>query len=176
MSSLKYELVILDRDGVLNVRNKSGYVLDMKDLVLAPDLSQLSRLSRSNLSLVVATNQQCVGLGLITTEKAIMISQIPLMQAGIVSPNVFLCPHLKSDDCNCRKPRAGLIEQALLQTKVSAGRVVMIGDSESDLRAAENARIDFLGVCWNGECLGIVCCHTLSGAVDRILNSFADGV
>ncbi len=169
MSYLEYELIILDRDGVLNVRNKFGYILKPEELTFPSDLNVLSKLSEERISFAVATNQQCVGLGLISHDLAIEISKTPLRTIGVGNPNVFLCPHLISENCRCRKPLGGLIEQALNFTKIDKGLAIMVGDSVSDMEAAQNAGVDFLGVCWDGDCLGLYCCHTLTGVVERVL-------
>ena len=176
MPSLKYRLVILDRDGVLNVRNRFGYILNSDEFIFPKDLNWIKEVSKEGILIAVATNQQCVGLGLISIEEAVELSQIPLRSLGIANPGIFLCPHLISDNCDCRKPKSGLIQQALIHAGIEKGQVLMIGDSISDMQAAENAGIDFMGVCWDGKCLGDVCCHTLSNAVGRILTTYENGV
>jgi len=176
LPSLKYGLIILDRDGVLNVRNRFGYILNSEEFIFPKDLNRVKEVSREGISIAVATNQQCVGLGLISIEEAVELSQMPLKSLGIVNSEIFLCPHLVSDNCDCRKPKSGLIQQALIHSGIEKEQVIMIGDSISDMQAAENAGIDFVGVCWDGKCLGDVCCHTLSNAVDRILTTYENGV
>jgi D-glycero-D-manno-heptose 1,7-bisphosphate phosphatase len=176
LSSLKYRLIILDRDGVLNVRNRLGYILNSEEFIFPEDLNRVKEVSMEGIAVAVATNQQCVGLGLISIEEAVELSQIPLKSLGIANSEIYLCPHLASDNCECRKPKPGLIQQALIHAGIEKGQVLMIGDSISDMQAAENAGIDFMGVCWDGKCLGDVCCHTLSDAVDRILATYESGV
>jgi D-glycero-D-manno-heptose 1,7-bisphosphate phosphatase len=176
LSLLKYGLIILDRDGVLNARNKFGYILNSEEFVFPDDLNRLEEVSSKGIPIAVATNQQCVGLGLITFEEAVELSKLPLKSINIVSSEIYLCPHLISENCECRKPKSGLIQRAITQAGIEKRHVLMIGDSISDMQAAENAEIDFIGVCWDGRCLGSFCCHTLSGVVDKILTTYENGV
>ena len=52
---------------------------------------------------------------------------------------VYFCPHTPSENCECRKPKPGLILQAVTDFQIDLSESYMIGDSETDIQAARNA-------------------------------------
>lgn len=137
VSALK--LIILDRDGVINH--------DSDQFIKSPDewkplpgsLEAIARLSQADYRVVVATNQSGVGRGLfdMTTLNAIhdkMIKSVAL--AGGRIDAVFFCPHTADSNCNCRKPKSGMIEEIATRYNVDLNGVPSIGDSLRDLEAS----------------------------------------
>jgi len=169
-SRANYKLVILDRDGVLNIRNRQGYILSKSQLHLPPDIRSLERLPAAGIRVALATNQQCIGLKLITLDSCRKLSMDIFSGLALKDIQIFICPHLPDESCGCRKPMPGLLTQALLENDLKVGDAVMVGDSTSDLNAATSLGMDFIGVCWDSDCLGSTCSHTLTAAVTRILN------
>jgi D-glycero-D-manno-heptose 1,7-bisphosphate phosphatase len=132
------KLVILDRDGVINQ--------DSDQFIKSPDewkpipgsLEAIARLSQAGYRVVVATNQSGVGRGLfdMATLNAIHDKMHKaVMQAGGRIDAIFFCPHAADADCNCRKPRSGMIEAIAERYNVELGEVPAIGDSLRDLEA-----------------------------------------
>ena len=145
-----YDLVIFDRDGVINLAPKEGarYILSEKDLELNPVIIDLIvGLQEKSVATCVATNQQCVGKGLISVEQLGEIHgaiNMIILNAGGEGLEFFTCPHLIKEDCLCRKPKPGLLLQALEFFGVTPGRAIFIGDQISDKVAASSAGLDFL--------------------------------
>ena len=136
------QLVILDRDGVIN--------FDSPDYIRSPDdwrplpgaLEAIGRLNAANRTVVVATNQSGIGRALFSEETLSDIHQKMLLaaqSAGAVIDRIYYCPHAPWAGCECRKPRPGLLLQAQLDYSVKASEVVFIGDHLSDVHAALNA-------------------------------------
>lgn len=131
--------LFLDRDGVINRRLPGAYVTDPEDfhflpgvLEIMPELAQLFH------PIIIITNQQGIGKGLMSQADldrvhSAMIRQIK--QAGGRIDGIYTCPHLKTAQCNCRKPKPGLVEQARQDfPAIDLSRAVLAGDSLSDLQ------------------------------------------
>jgi D-glycero-D-manno-heptose 1,7-bisphosphate phosphatase len=130
--------VFLDRDGVI-VENRDAYIRCWDDVAFVPGaVEALVRLAASPFAVVVVTNQSAVGRGLLSLDEALRINrQIVdvLVRAGARVDGAYLCPHHPEDDCACRKPRPGLLEQAAREHDLDLGRSWLVGDALSDLEA-----------------------------------------
>ena len=118
--------VFLDRDGILNEKMAEGrYVTSWSDLRLLTGAAEaVGRLNRAGLRVVVVSNQRGIALGLYTADdvRAIHSAFQKLLKAhGAAVDGFFFCPHDKAQ-CNCRKPLAGLFEQAVAEFPEITGR------------------------------------------------------
>jgi len=133
--------VFLDRDGVLNV--EAGYIVCPGDLQLLPRAADaVARLTRSGWEAVVYTNQACVGRGLVTLETMDAIHrrlQAEICLAGGALAAIYACTHHPDDDCECRKPRPGLLLNAAQDLSLDLTRCWAVGDSPRDIAAAHQA-------------------------------------
>lgn len=140
----KRAAVFLDRDGVI-VENRTDYVRRWEDLVILPGvLNALQKLSHSDYSIIIVTNQSAVGRGIISLQGAWTINErlVAMIQAAGGRINgVFMCPHMPEDLCDCRKPAPGLLLQAAEALGIDLERSVMIGDALSDVLAGEAAGV-----------------------------------
>jgi D-glycero-D-manno-heptose 1,7-bisphosphate phosphatase len=101
-------------------------------------MEAIARLSQADYRIVVATNQSGIARGLfdIVTLNAIhqkMHAEAQLAGADIDA--IFFCPHAADDDCDCRKPKPGLLNEIATRFEVSLKGVPTIGDSLRDLQA-----------------------------------------
>lgn len=170
---MNYKLVLFDRDGTLNVRIKSGYVLSEHQLIFPSDISFLRKLSAKMVAIV--TNQACVNKGFVSHSRVQEItSSLAQFFNESIELAIFICPHDESSGCVCRKPRPFLLESAIEYFEVQKNEAVFIGDSKSDAEAALNAGIDFRAVCWDSVCWHENCLHTLEN-VAKFLNMEVSG-
>ncbi|MDQ1302232.1 MAG: D-glycero-D-manno-heptose 1,7-bisphosphate phosphatase [Pseudomonadota bacterium] len=132
-------LVVLDRDGVIN-RESAEFIKSADEwLPLPGSLEAIAALSRAGFAVVVATNQSGVGRGLISSLALEEIHSRMVQgveQAGGKLAGIFYCPHRPEDDCSCRKPRPGLLQQIEARFGCSLKGQPVIGDSARDLQAA----------------------------------------
>ncbi|MEA4908379.1 MAG: HAD-IIIA family hydrolase [Chloroflexi bacterium] len=136
--------IFLDRDGVI-IENRPKYVLDWQDVTVFPQaLQALALLRQFPLHIVIATNQSAVGRGQLSMSAARQINanlvQV-IERAGGRVDAVFMCPHTPEDQCDCRKPKPGLLLQAAQSLSIDLPGSVMIGDALTDLQAARSAGI-----------------------------------
>lgn len=140
--AVKNKAVFLDRDGVLNqavVKNGKPYPpANAAELVLAPDAkAALQELKARGFLLLVVTNQPDVAKG-ITSRQAVdainhkLASELPV-------DDVFVCYHQDSDNCDCRKPKPGMILQGARKHNVDLAESFMVGDRWRDVEAGQNA-------------------------------------
>ena len=139
--------VLLDRDGVIN-ENRAHYVTRWEEFRFLPRaLDALAALGRLGLRLAVVTNQSAVGRGLMTREDLDEIHRRMIARCawrGAAIDGVFVCPHLPWQGCGCRKPKPGLLLQALAALGEPPERCVAVGDSADDLLAAKAAGVPFV--------------------------------
>jgi D-glycero-D-manno-heptose 1,7-bisphosphate phosphatase len=134
----KLSAVFLDRDGVLNEKMPGGsYVASWGDFHPLPGAAEaIGWLNRAGLRVVVVSNQRGIALGLYTRADVEAIHsalQGVLKAHGAHVDGFYLCPH-DVGECNCRKPLAGLFEQAAADfPAITAANSAMIGDSLSDM-------------------------------------------
>jgi len=133
------KLVILDRDGVINYDSPS-YIKSPEEWKPIPgSLEAIASLNQSGYHVVVASNQSGIGRGLfdMATLNAIHDKMHrALGQVGGRIDAVFFCPHTDEMRCDCRKPRAGLLEEISHRFNVNLKGVPSIGDAQRDLEAA----------------------------------------
>jgi D-glycero-D-manno-heptose 1,7-bisphosphate phosphatase len=133
------KLVILDRDGVINHDSDSYIKRPEEWKAIAGSLEAIARLTQAGYHVVVATNQSGVGRGLfeMSTLNAIHDKMHrAVSQAGGRIDAVFYCPHAQEANCECRKPKAGLLEEISRRFGISLQGVPFIGDSRRDLDCA----------------------------------------
>lgn len=146
--------LFLDRDGVINRQIVGDYVRDWADFDWLPNaLPALVALRQWAPHLVVVTNQQGIGKGLMTAQDVKAIHQnvqAAISLEGMAIDDFRVCPHLESVNCSCRKPRAQLVLDWLSEHPyVDPSLSIMVGDSATDIELARNvAEV-------TGHCAGI---------------------
>ncbi len=147
---MKDKAVFFDRDGVFNV--DVDYLYRIEDLVWVDGAREaLAYLCKLGYKIFVVTNQSGVARGYYTIEDvnklhAHMASE--LEKCGAKVEKFYYCPHHKegkveeySIDCDCRKPKPGMLLQAFAENDLDKEECFLIGDSKRDVEAAEAADI-----------------------------------
>jgi D-glycero-D-manno-heptose 1,7-bisphosphate phosphatase len=131
--------VFLDRDGTLN--EDPGYFHEAEKLVVFPEVPRaLSLLSESGFLLIVVTNQGAIGQGLYPQEDMERVHQALqnyLFPFRVQINDFFFCPHVAEDECECRKPRPGMLYAAREKYDLDLNASFLIGDKISDLEAGK---------------------------------------
>lgn len=133
------DLVILDRDGVIN-RDSDEYIKAPEEWVSYPSsIEAIARLVADGMDVVVATNQSGVGRGLLDVAALEAIHtkmRHEVEAAGGRIAAVYVCPHRPDERCDCRKPAPGLLRRIEADYGGSLVGVPVIGDKRTDLLAA----------------------------------------
>jgi len=135
-------LVILDRDGVIN-HNSEEYIKSPEEWIpIEGSLGAIARLKKAGHTVVVATNQSGIGRGYYTLDMLYQIHakmQAMLEEEGGVIDGIYFCPHQPEDNCECRKPKPGLLLQIKDDYPGEFSQAIFVGDSERDIEAAKQA-------------------------------------
>jgi len=143
MRSTKFEKVIfVDRDGVINEDPIGDYVKQWEDFrFIQGALEALKKLSDANYEIVIISNQAGIGDGEYTEEALNEITDKMISEfrkSGIAIRGIYYCLHGKNANCQCRKPKTGLFEQAYRDVKFNPSETYFIGDKLSDVQAGIN--------------------------------------
>jgi D-glycero-D-manno-heptose 1,7-bisphosphate phosphatase len=137
MTSIK-KLVILDRDGVINV-DSDAFIKSPDEWIPIPgSLEAIARLNQAGYRVVVASNQSGIGRGLF--DMAMLNAMHAKMQRAAAAVGgridaVFFCPHTADDQCECRKPKPGLLKMIVERFEIDPAVTPVVGDSLRDLQA-----------------------------------------
>jgi len=137
-----YPAIFLDRDGVI-IENRADYIRNWSQVEIFPEAAKaLANLVKKKYKIIVVTNQSAVGRNLIPLETAREINNklsIAIKQIGGNVDGIYMCPHAPEHECNCRKPKPGLLLQAAQELSLDLSASWMIGDAWSDLLAGQAA-------------------------------------
>lgn len=135
-------LIILDRDGVINVDSKEFVKSEDEWIPIPGSLKAIAQLNQLGFTIALATNQSGLGRGLFTMDDLsrmhLKMHKLLEKMGGKIEAS-FFCPHLPDDDCECRKPKPGLLHDACKRLGVAPENVYAVGDSFRDIQAAWNA-------------------------------------
>ena len=136
------KLVILDRDGVINV-DSVNFIKSPNEWIAIPgSLEAIALLNQSGFRVAVATNQSGISRGLFDMATLNAINDKmhrALAQLGGRIDAMFYCPHAADDNCTCRKPKTGMIDDISRRFSVDLREVFAVGDSLRDLQAFHDA-------------------------------------
>jgi D-glycero-D-manno-heptose 1,7-bisphosphate phosphatase len=132
------KLIILDRDGVIN-KDSDLYIKSPDEWVPLPgSLEAIARLNQWGYRVVVCTNQSGIGRGLFGMDTLNAIHEKMIKSTAMVGgaiDAIFFCPHTNADNCDCRKPKAGMMKEVAARYNIDLTGVPMLGDSLRDLQA-----------------------------------------
>jgi D-glycero-D-manno-heptose 1,7-bisphosphate phosphatase len=133
--------VFLDRDGT--IAEEVGYLNHASRFRMFPfAAAAIRRLNEAGFPVIVASNQSGVGRGyfpesLVQTVNELMTEQLAASGARIDA--VYYCPHTSADNCDCRKPKTGMIERAAREHSLDMARSFIVGDRYGDIELARRA-------------------------------------
>jgi len=133
------KLVILDRDGVINVDSDQFIKTPEEWKPIPGSLEAIATLNHAGYRVVVASNQSGIGRGLLDMAALNAINDKmykALAQMGGRIDALFYCPHPAEANCACRKPKPGMLEDIARRFNVGLAGVASIGDSLRDAQAA----------------------------------------
>jgi D-glycero-D-manno-heptose 1,7-bisphosphate phosphatase len=139
------KLIILDRDGVIN-QDSDDFIKTVDEFIPLPgSLEAIAKLKQAGYTIAVATNQSGIARGYYTLETLQKMHDklaSLLAELGGSVDYIAYCPHAPNDNCDCRKPMAGMYHEIAEHFATELNDVPVIGDSLRDLQAAQsvNAR------------------------------------
>lgn len=135
--------IFIDRDGVINCRRPGDYVLNWAQFIFVPGIREaLKQLATLELPMILISNQAAVGKGLLDPADLQEITgrmQQTLLEDGTVIAAAYYCLHRRDENCVCRKPKPAMLNWAANDFKIDLSRSIFIGDSDTDVQAAQGA-------------------------------------
>ena len=151
--------LFLDRDGVVCESTPRGeglptvYLLTKEQLRLLPHIDKLIQAAQEkNYVVVIVTNQPPIAKKLITPEQLDDIhTHMRELLGNAKIDAIYICPHKREDNCECRKPKPTMLLQAARELDLDLTRSIYIGDSDKDILAGQAAGVKtvFLRNEWN---------------------------
>ncbi|EJZ71257.1 HAD-IIIA family hydrolase [Lachnoanaerobaculum sp. OBRC5-5] len=150
----KQRAIFIDRDGTMNV--SKGFISKADDLELIPgSIEAIKAINKSGALAIVITNQPVIARGECSFEELHNIHnklKTLLGEKGAFVDDIFYCPHHPDKgfegevpelkfDCECRKPKTGMIDEAVKKYNIDLSKSYMVGDSTMDLETARNAGV-----------------------------------
>lgn len=152
----KSKYAFLDRDGTLIFEPQDTFQIDSieKLKILDGVIKGLKELKSREYKFIMVTNQN--GIGTASFPKAnFEASQNKMLnifeENGIEFKEIFICPHLPSQNCDCRKPKIGLIKEFLKGNFIDKNKSFVCGDRETDKLFADNIGVKFIPMQTNGD-------------------------
>src|SRR5690606_27534732 len=142
MSNAPQKILFIDRDGTLIEEPADQQVDSLAKVRFLPGVfASLQQLAAAGYRLVMVTNQDGLGTASFPREdfepaQALVVDT--LASQGITFDEIFICPHLPADGCDCRKPKAGILGDFLTRVPVDLAASAVIGDRDTDLELARN--------------------------------------
>jgi len=147
------KILVLDRDGTVNF--DPGYISRTEDFTLIDGVAEAVALAKSKGWVVaIATNQSGVGRGKIAREELFKVHiklQRLLAEKGGRIDYFAVCMHAPMEECACRKPKVGLLDQISRDLKVKPKDMVMIGDRDADIGLGRNFGVRSVGLVLTGD-------------------------
>ena len=134
------DTLFLDRDGVINLKLDGEYVKNIDQFEFISGVkTSISKLSKIFKRILIVTNQQGIAKRIMSDKDLDALHEYMLLELeknGGVIDKIYYCPHLSSENCNCRKPKPGMIQQALIDfPEIKLAHSYLIGDSDTDILA-----------------------------------------
>lgn len=171
--------IFLDRDGTINVDH--GYVHQIDDFQLIEGVGRaLKQLQDKGWLLVLVTNQSGIARGYFSEEQFLQLTEWLDWSLdedyGVVLDGIYYCPHHPEgqgeyrENCDCRKPNAGMFSQAIRDLGIDPSQSIMVGDKLEDMLAAQNAGVKTKILVRTGKPVTA----EAEQAADRVIDSLAD--
>ena len=138
------KFIFLDRDGTINVKPKTAeYIKEPNDFIwLNGSKEAIKLLCDNDYRVLIATNQAGIGRGIITLSDFDAVNkkmETDLNEIGAKIDKIYFCPHNWNENCDCRKPKTGMLYQAQKDYNIDLTKCVFIGDDERDIEMAMSA-------------------------------------
>ncbi len=156
------KVIFLDRDGTLNVKaGRAQYIERPQQFKwLAGAREALKILSKNDYMILIITNQPGIQREMVTWENLNKIHHkmlTDLAEDDVLINKIYICPHGWDDNCDCRKPKPGMLYQAQKEYSLNLPECILIGDDERDITAGMSAGCKaFMVTSDNGSLLDIV--------------------
>lgn len=170
--------IFLDRDGTINIDH--GYVHQIGDFHFIDGVIEaLQQLKAQGYLLVLVTNQSGIARGYFSEDQFLQLTEWvdwSLADRNVDLDGIYYCPHHPEglgkyrEDCDCRKPKAGMFTQAIRDLNIDPTQSIMVGDKLEDMLAAQAANVATKILVRTGKAITA----EAEQSADYVINSLAD--
>ena len=141
--------VFLDRDGTLNIDHGYVHKIDAFQFIEG-SIDALKALKEMGYLLVLVTNQSGIARGYFSEDQFLQLTEWmdwSLADRGVDLDGIYYCPHHPEgkgeykEDCECRKPKSGMLLEAIKALRIDPAQSIMVGDKIEDLKAGIGAKV-----------------------------------
>lgn len=141
---MSHRAVFLDRDGVINKKAPPHeYITKWEEFIFLPYVAEaICYLNGRGYLVIVQSNQRGIARGMLAEDQLKEIHQRMVGELGSLGARVdgvYYCPHGYADNCDCRKPKPGMLLKAAKDLGLDLSQSFMVGDSEDDIAAGKTA-------------------------------------
>jgi len=151
--------IFLDRDGIIN-KKRNDYVKNINEFEFLPNVFEaIKKINELGFKIIIITNQSVVNRQIISEEELKGIHKYMMNEFKEKSceiSKIYYCPHKPNENCNCRKPNVGMIQQAVKDLDIDLSNSLLIGDSDSDIEAAKKMKIKSIKMKTNGSLIELI--------------------
>ena len=144
------KIAFLDRDGTINKDyNDNDWKYMECPEILDGNIEGLKMIRNLGYELIIITNQYIIADGIIDEQKYVVFTKKLveiLKNEGIDILKIYYCPHNESNNCNCKKQKTGMIDNALNDYDIDLVNSFYAGDSYGDYELAKKFNLDFYGI------------------------------
>lgn len=136
----KDKLIILDRDGVINAVHEQPITDPEQWQPLEGSMDAIAFLTQAGYVVVIAENMSGIGRGLINMKQLNEVHwkmHTEIQKAGGHIKGIWFCPHTAEDECSCRKPKPGMLNDILERLHIQSENTWLVGDGLRDMQAIE---------------------------------------
>ncbi|UXN36668.1 D-glycero-beta-D-manno-heptose 1,7-bisphosphate 7-phosphatase [Avibacterium paragallinarum] len=170
--------IFLDRDGTINIDH--GYVHQIDDFqFIESGIEALQQLKAMGYLLVLVTNQSGIARGYFSEQQFLQLTEWmdwSLADRGVDFDGIYYCPHHPEgkgeykEDCDCRKPKSGMLLQAIKELHIDPALSFMVGDKKEDMQAGKGAGVKTCVLVRTGKAVT----EESEKSADIVINSVAD--
>ncbi|MEI9533814.1 D-glycero-beta-D-manno-heptose 1,7-bisphosphate 7-phosphatase [Moellerella wisconsensis] len=142
--------IFLDRDGTINIDHGFVHEIDKFEFIDGA-IEAMIELKKMGYALVIVTNQSGIGRGIYSEDQFLHLSEWmdwSLADRGIDLDGLYYCPHHPEAEieeyrieCDCRKPKAGMLIEAQAHLAIDMSSSIMVGDKLADIQAGQAAKV-----------------------------------
>ncbi len=161
--------LFIDRDGTLN--KDCPYCRNPEQIEIFQDIFEPLRELSHFFYIIIVTNQSGISRGYFSEEDLKRMNEKIIREVserGGRIDAIYYCPHLPEDNCNCRKPKTGLIEKAMKEFEIDMNNSFVIGNDEKDTELAKNIGIRSIKVRDGSNAIGDFNVKDFYGVLDVI--------
>ncbi|MEK2481977.1 D-glycero-beta-D-manno-heptose 1,7-bisphosphate 7-phosphatase [Providencia stuartii] len=171
--------IFLDRDGTINIDH--GYVHKIDDFqFIEGAIEAMAELKKMGYALVVVTNQSGIGRGIYSEDSFMQLTEWmdwSLADRGVDLDGIYFCPHHPEakdkeyrQDCDCRKPKPGMLLDAQSFLNIDMASSIMVGDKLADMQAGKAAKVGTTILVKSGEAVS----EEAIANADMVIKSIAE--